>query len=53
MFYNTNHPDEKAHGGIGILIKNRIKRHFYNTFATNYLITCKPLLSIFSWVVTI
>jgi len=37
MFYNTNHPDGKAHGGTGILIKNRIKHHFHNTFATNYL----------------
>jgi len=37
MFYNTNHPEGKAHEGTGILIKNRIKHHFYNTFATNYL----------------
>jgi len=37
MFYNTNNPDGKAHGGTGTLIKNRIKHHFHNTFATNYL----------------
>jgi len=34
MFTNINHPDGKAHGGTGILIK---KQHFHNTFATNYL----------------
>jgi len=37
MFYNTNHPDGKAHGGTEILIKNRFKHHFHHTFATNYL----------------
>jgi len=37
MFYNTNHPDGKAHGGTVILIKNSIKHHFHNTFATNYV----------------
>jgi len=37
MFYNTNHPDGKAHGGTEILIKNRNKHHFHNTFATSYM----------------
>lgn len=37
LFYGTNHPDGKAHGGTGILIRNRIKHHRYKEFATNYL----------------
>lgn len=37
IFYGTNHPDGKAHGGTGVLIRNRIKHTFRNDFATNYL----------------
>lgn len=36
-FYRTDHPDGKAHGGTGILIRERIKHHFHKRFATNYL----------------
>jgi len=38
-FYRTDHPDGKAHGGTGILIRERIKNHFHQRFATNYLQT--------------
>jgi len=37
IFYGTNHPDGKAHGGTGVLIKNRIKHIFRNDFGINYL----------------
>ena len=37
LFYGTDHPDGKAHGGTGILIRNRIKHHFHKRYATNYL----------------
>lgn len=37
IFYGTNHPDGKAHGDTGVLIRNRIKHTFRNDFATNYL----------------
>lgn len=37
LFYGTNHPDGKAHGGTGVLIRSRIKHNFHNEFATNYL----------------
>jgi len=36
-FYGTNHPNGKAHGGTGILIRSRIKHHYHNKFAKNYL----------------
>lgn len=36
-FYGTNHPDGKAHGGTAILIRNRMKHHFYKEFAENHL----------------
>lgn len=36
-FYGTNHPDGKAHGGTGILIRSRLKHHFHKEFAKNYL----------------
>ncbi len=36
-FHATNHPDGKAHGGTGILIKNRIKHSFLNRFETQHL----------------
>jgi len=36
-FYRTDHPDGKPHGGSGIQIRERIKRHFHQRFATNYL----------------
>jgi len=36
-FYRTDHPDGKAHGGTGILIRERIKHDFHQRFATNYL----------------
>jgi len=29
VFYGTDHPDGKAHGGTGILIRNRIKHEFH------------------------
>jgi len=37
LFYGTNHPDGKAHGGTGILIRNRIKHHCHKEFVENYL----------------
>jgi len=37
FFYSTSHPDGKAHDGIGILIRNRIRHHFPSELATNYL----------------
>jgi len=36
IFYGTNHPDGKAHGGTEVLIRNRIKHTFRNDFSTNY-----------------
>lgn len=36
-FYSTNHPDGKAHGGTGILIRSRLKHYPQNTFENNYL----------------
>ena len=36
-FYKTNHPDGKAHGGTGILIRRRLKHHFLGSYAHNYL----------------
>ncbi|XP_017473031.1 PREDICTED: RNA-directed DNA polymerase from mobile element jockey-like [Rhagoletis zephyria] len=36
-FYCTNHPDGKAHGGTGILVRNRIKHHHLTGIAENYL----------------
>jgi len=36
-FYRTDHPDGKTHGGTGILIRERIKYHIHQRFATNYL----------------
>jgi len=36
-FNRTEHPDGTAYGGTGILIRERIKHHFYQRFATNYL----------------
>lgn len=36
-FYSTNHPDGKAHGGTGILIRARIKHHPHSTYAKPYL----------------
>jgi len=35
--YGTNHPDGKAHGGTGILIRCRIKHYYHYKFAKNYL----------------
>lgn len=37
LFYATNHPDGKAHGGTGILIRGRIKHHLYNRTEMDYL----------------
>lgn len=37
LFYATNHPDGKAHGGTGILIRSRIKHHLYNRTEMDYL----------------
>jgi len=36
-FYRTDQPDGKAHCRTGILIRNRIKHHVHQMFATNYL----------------
>jgi len=37
---HPDHPDGKAYGGTGILIRERIKHHFHQR-----LITCRPRLS--------
>ena len=37
IFHPTNHPDGKAHGGTGILIRNRIKHYTLEKFSKNYL----------------
>lgn len=36
-FYKTNHPDGKAHGGTGILIKSRIRHFALEEYSKNYL----------------
>ena len=36
-FYFTNHPDGKAHGGNGILIRNRIRHCALDEFSKDYL----------------
>lgn len=36
-FYDTKHPDGKAHGGTGILVKNRIKHHVMEEYCKEYL----------------
>lgn len=36
-FYKTNHPDGKAHGGTGVLIRNRIKHYVRPVFAEKFL----------------
>jgi len=35
--YRTDHPVGKAYGRTGILIRERIKHHFHQRFATSYL----------------
>ena len=37
IFYKTNHPDGKAHGGTGILIRRRLKHYFLGSYAHNFL----------------
>ena len=36
-FYKTNHPDGKAHGGTGILIRNRIKHFCLEPYSKTFL----------------
>ena len=36
-FYCTNHPDGKAHGGTGILIRNRLKHYPLDEFSKDYM----------------
>jgi len=36
-FYKTNHPDGKAHGGTGILVRKRLKHFFVGSYAQNFL----------------
>lgn len=36
-FYSTHHPDGRAHGGTGILIRRRIRHDVLNGFSTEYL----------------
>ena len=36
-FYSTNHPDGKAHGGTGILIRNRLRHYALDSFSKQYL----------------
>ena len=37
MFYKTNHPDGKAHGGTGVLVRKRLKHYFLSSYAQNHL----------------
>ena len=36
-FYGTNHPDGKAHGGTGILIRNSIKHESREAYSKDFL----------------
>ena len=35
--YDTKHPDNRAHGGSAIIIRNNIAHHKLNKFSTNYI----------------
>ena len=37
FFYDTKHPNNKAHGGSGILIRRGIKHHMHSTIRKTYL----------------
>lgn len=37
LFYKTNHPDGKAHGGTGVLVRRRLKHHFIGSYEQNNL----------------
>lgn len=37
FFYDTKHPNNKAHGGSGILIRRGIKHYMYSTISKTYL----------------
>ena len=36
-FHKTNHPDGKAHGGTGILIRKRLRHYALAEFSKDYL----------------
>lgn len=35
LFYGTNHPDGKAYGGTGILVRSSMLHHYHNGFSIN------------------
>lgn len=35
--YTTNHPDQTAHGGTAVIIKNNIKHHYVGSYSENHL----------------
>jgi len=37
FFYDTKHPNNKAHGGTGILIRRGIKHYMHSTFSKTFL----------------
>lgn len=39
FFYDTKHPDNKAHGGSGILIRRGIKHYPHSTISETYIQT--------------
>ena len=47
-FHSTNHPDGKAHGGTGILIRNRIRHYALDEFSKDYLQATSIHLECFS-----
>lgn len=46
-FYRSDHPDGKAHGGTGILIRNRLKHTELSRISENYLQTTS--ISLHCW----
>ena len=37
IFHKTNHPDGNAHGGTGILVRNRLRHYVVNEFSKDYI----------------
>ena len=52
-FHCTNHPDGKAHGGTGILIKNRLRHYALDEFSRDYMQATSICLESFSGYLTL
>ena len=37
VFHKTDHPDGKAHGGTGILVRNRLRHFALNQYSKDYI----------------